>query len=82
VPYAAKLPLEVSTVVKPRPQAVKTSLFAVGMNDDGQLGIPNTESGYSCTIMFRKVKMLLEPLFKKICCGSMCVMALSHDGEV
>lgn len=59
-----------------------SALYAVGMNDDGQLGISNQEDGYACTTRFRKVGVadsLQSPdrlQFTQIACGSMWVIGI------
>ncbi|KAJ3073173.1 hypothetical protein HDU98_002049 [Podochytrium sp. JEL0797] len=78
-----------SLAEKKRPRLTTgATLFGVGQNDDGQLGIYNNEDddGIPCTNQFKLVTFKhlsdLTPSIVKIACGGMHALALTSTGKI
>ncbi|KAJ3391653.1 hypothetical protein HDU84_005603 [Entophlyctis sp. JEL0112] len=59
-------------------------LFSVGQNDDGQLGINNSEihGGIPCTSFFKSVVFRTPVNIIKLACGGMHSLALTSTGKI
>ncbi|KAJ3122754.1 hypothetical protein HK100_011853 [Physocladia obscura] len=72
-------------VPKRKPLTENATFFAVGQNDDGQLGMNNDEynGGIPCTFQFKLVNMkkVKEDVIK-ISCGGMHVVGLTAAGQL
>ncbi|KAJ3301822.1 hypothetical protein HDV03_000289 [Kappamyces sp. JEL0829] len=72
----AALQLEMAKVP---PSASATEVFAIGQNDDGQLGVPALKM--NCTGKFRRVA-LDGPQIVSLACGSLFALALDSTGTL
>ncbi|KAI9341634.1 regulator of chromosome condensation 1/beta-lactamase-inhibitor protein II [Obelidium mucronatum] len=70
---------------------IEATIFAVGQNDDGQLGIYNNEydGGIPCTTQFKLVNFsyvsetgTAPPNIVKLACGGMHTLALTDKGQI
>ncbi|KAJ3407897.1 Regulator of chromosome condensation [Chytridiales sp. JEL 0842] len=66
------------------PRSISAEYFAVGQNDDGQLGIDNREDydGIMCTQNFKKIAIPDSVEFSVVSCGSMHTVAIDEDGRL
>ena len=69
-----------------RPQFIQSgsTIFGIGQNDDGQVGIPNDEhdGGYPCTSKFRRIEVPNGIEVLKFCCGAMHTLAITNEGQL
>ncbi|KAJ3356081.1 hypothetical protein HDU83_001995 [Entophlyctis luteolus] len=70
--------------LRERPVIEPAKLFSVGQNDDGQLGINNSEihGGIPCTSFFKSVVFRTPVNIIKVACGGMHSLALTSTGKI